>query len=328
MQTLSLLTIPEYNQTRFRHKCFGVSIDWKRFNIRSQSILEKIWWLSRRASNDTNNSTFFLDWLTFQRIRSPNWVAHNISFAFEGTDGVPVSIPVVHVEVYRKWQWLKWSVARVDFYWAYFHFCHVVPEILRWMYSTLSTIAENSGGDEVNVTRLDICVDIACKFPQQGYKLITPSKNTKRKVKSFMDPATNRWEGFSFDAQKNTNYGVRIYDKVVDIYAQWKDWWYENHPQNWTRIEFEFYSPYSNMNEDVIFENVTKRVLWEWRSGFEMKYRPTTWFKPITAYYWFRAYAKRHKIEIPDLLAAITEQHKIYTHEKEKFDKFIESDIV
>jgi len=307
MQSLSLLTVPEYNQRIWKRRCIGVSIDWKRFNIRRRSVIERLWYLSKHASNETNNSTYFMEWLTFQRIRSPHWIAHNVSFAFEWDDGIPISVPVVHIEVAGKWQGLKESVGRVDFYGAYFQFRHLVPNILKWMYETLESLSKE--GVDVNCTRVDVCVDIQTKFPQGGYNLITPSKNTKRKVQSFRDPKTNKWEGFSFDAKKNSAYGIRIYDKAIDIKDQGKEFWYKWYPETWTRVEFEFYNPYASMDESTLVKNVTKRVLGEGISWFDLKYRPTSWLTPQTAYNWFKSYAKKHGIEIQSLIDVIQKEH-------------------
>lgn len=307
MQALSLLTVPEYNQRIWKRKCIWVSIDWKRFNIKSRDVIEWLWYLSRKWSNETNNSTYFMEWLTFQRIHSPNGIAHNVSFAFEWEDWIPVSIPVVHIEVAWRWQWLKDSVGRVDFYGAYFQFRHLVPDILKWMYDQLEKLSKE--WIRVNCTRIDVCVDIHAKFPQCGYNLITPSKNTKRKVQSFRDPKTNKWEGFSFDAKKNSAYGIRIYDKAIDIRDQGKQFWYLWYPDTWTRVEFEFYNPYSSMDEETLFKNVTKRVLGEWMSWFTLKYRPTSWLTPQTAYNWFKSYAKKHWVEIQSLIDVIQKEH-------------------
>ena len=312
MIAFSILEVPTYLKKKLLKKCIGVHVDYKRFNIKHNEIFWEIPLLLKKA-NDTDNSNMSFDGeVSFLRVSSPRWIAHQVIVAFIGI--WPVAI--CYIEQYWNWQGLQWSKWRIDFYGAFFHFMDFIPDRYIRMYKKLCDLAELKKW--VNVTRIDIACDFDFEFPQSGDNWIRPCKNSKRDV--YMYKTDGKKNSFWYLSSKNSWYGVRIYNKKVDIMKNGKEKWYWGEkciPKNWTRIEFEFYPPYSKMSDEELMKLCYHRITWDIHLELWMKFRPILEFSVENAYNYFERYAKSHWISIETLIDEIMWFH-IYIEEKKE----------
>lgn len=87
-----------------------------------------------------------------------------------------------------------------------------------------------------------------------------------------------------------------MYDKNVQVIKKHKESWYggdDNMPKNWTRVEFEFYNPYSSMDESALIDMCTQKLLGK-KIYLGMTMRPNYTFNIENAYSYFERYAKNH----------------------------------
>lgn len=267
--------------------------------------MEWLHFYSYKSNNETNSESTF-DWeVLYTRVHSPRGIAHKIvmNVVWLGP------IPIAYVEVYAQWQWLRGSVGRIDFYGAFFHFKDSVPERYIRLYNELMRLAEKTS--KVRITRVDIAMDFAYDFPQNGWSWIVPSGNSSRQVSCYKHQGL--WNSYWYLSGKNSGYWVRIYDKLIDIAHNWKEdwyWWKEKLPKNWTRIEFEFYPPYTVSNDDnKLKEMCLARTCWNWVISIWLEFRPTMVFKVENAYNYFERYAKNHWITIKQLIDEVVKYY-------------------
>ncbi len=310
MEAFSIIEIPPYIKTKLKRKLLGVNMDYKRFNIRDREIIRGIHQFSRKAS-DTDNSDIIYDWeVAMQRIHSPRWIAHNILLSMVGWK----PIWFAYMEVYWPWQGLRGSVGRIDFKWSFFHFYDQIPERWKQVYNALI----EQEGKIVRTTRKDVAFDFAYEFPQWGDKWINPAKNSKRSVECYKH--NGLFNSYGYLAEKNTNYGIRIYNKIIDIEKNSKEfwyWWTEKLPKNWTRIEFEFYPPYSLKSDEELMKICSMRLLGSDSISLWLPYRPCFDFKLESAYSYFTRYALNHWITIDVLLEELVDYHTEQNYKKE-----------
>lgn len=105
---------------------------------------------------------------------------------------------------------------------------------------------------------------------------------------------------------------MRIYNKLIDIGKNEKEFWYGGKsklPENWTRIEFEFYPPYSLKSEKEMMENCFERVCGVKGIVLGIPYRPVFEFSIERAYSYFERYAKNHGISMDELIDSIVDHH-------------------
>ena len=362
MEAFSILSVPEYIMKKNDKTIIGCNIDYKRFNIRSAKVLDNLFINFIRANNITNSNVAYdgevafiraevppvrketmktvkfdpktdthlgVDKIRYKRIGSPRGVAHQIVISFENIGPVPIAF----IEQYGKGQGLNNAVARIDFYGAFFHFYDWIPHRYQALYLELMYQAElhtseidgkkvNVKGDTVRVTRVDIAFDFAQPFPQNGGKWITPCANSKRDVELFRH--RGKFNSYGYLSNKNSWYGVRMYNKLIDIDKLGKWNWYggiSKLPKEWTRVEFEFYPPYSSdYSDDELRVMCEKRLLRKGNISLGMKFRPTFDFKIVDAYAYFEKYAKNHGITMDQLIDEIVAYHVTLVEEKNKLD--------
>ena len=346
MKAFSIIDIPVY-QSRKLKKCENsMQIDYKRFNIRDRDLFESLfttevawliaWWKNwTQFTNITNSNVAYDREVAFLRVDtknsesrlkvgqtwekkvySPRWIAHQIIAVAEWV----WPIPFAYIEMYWKWQGLKWSVGRIDFYWAFFHFFEDVPVRYRNLYNKLQTLSRNDD-KKVGVTRVDIAFDFFdFEYPQNSHLWINPAKQSKRSVEvRYHDKKIN---STSYLAEKNSWYWVRIYNKSLQVMQSQKWNWYwgkEKIPENWTRIEFEFYNPYSSMDELELRKMCKLKVFWD--SDFEIWHapKPRFEFNVENAYRYLEKYAKNHWVTVEILLDECLKYHKYLQEIKENY---------
>jgi len=304
MKALSIIEIPVYQKKKFKKKVLWVSIDYKRFNIKDNDIIENSIFFLHRAPNDTNSNIKY-DWnVSYIRCHSPRWVAHQIIVSMENIWPVPIA----YAELYRKGQGLKWSLWRVDFYGAFFHFFKDLPD--RYIIAYNSLMSKSIISDKVRVTRIDVAIDLQIPFPQNWWNWIRPCKNSNREVVSYR----HEWKfnSYWYLADKNSWYWVRMYNKFVNVDKLWKHkwyWWFDKMPEDWTRIEFEFYPPYSVMEEWELMQICKEKIVWNIQVNLWLPFRPNFDFDIENAYNYFLKYAKNHWIEMETLLDELVSHH-------------------
>lgn len=314
MEAFSIFKVPKYQQKKLFDSALGVSVDYKRFNIRDRKLLDGILLASHKADNITNTNVAY-DWqIAYIRVNSPRGVAHQVVASFEEVWPVPFA----YIEIYWLGQWLRWAVARIDFYGAFFHFFDDLPQRYKNLYEHLIELSKNED-KKVWCTRIDIAIDFNYAFPQKWSKWFHPAKNSQREVSSW----EHHWllNSVAYLAEKNTWYGVRMYDKNVQVRKKKKESWYggeDKMPNDWTRIEFEFYNPYSSMEESKLIDLCTEHILWR-KVNLEMVMRPNYTFNIENAYTYFERYAKNHWLSMDQLVKEIVKYHAYILEKKELY---------
>jgi len=314
MQAFSIIDVPKYQQKALWKTVRSMSIDYKRFNIRDRKILEGLFVNSYRADNETNTNVIY-DWnIAFLRVKSPRGIAHQIIATAEEVG----AIPIAYVEVYGVWQGLRGSVGRVDFYGAFFHFLDDLPQRYKNLYNHLMELSKK-WDKKVWVTRVDVAMDFDYPFPQNGHLWIDPAKTSKRNVEvRYHHKLVN---SVAYLAEKNSGYWVRIYNKALQVDQKNKQSWYgwaEKIPENWTRIEFEFYNPYSSKDEEELKLMCVDRILWR-KVAIGLPSRPTYNLNIESAYKYFERYAKNHGVTIKQLLDELVAHHEYLEKSKDYY---------
>jgi hypothetical protein len=88
-----------------------------------------------------------------------------------------------------------------------------------------------------------------------------------------------------------------MYNKTVDVIKSGKENWYggaEKIPEKWTRIEFEFYPPYSLMDDEELMRMCYEKTIGYGNIDLGMRFRPNYEFKIESAYVYFARYARNH----------------------------------
>jgi len=304
MEAFSIIDIPKYQQKKLCQSAKAVGVDYKRFNIKDRKILEGLFYNSYMASNDTNSNVSYNGKIAHVRVKSPRGRAQQVVATFEEVGAVPFC----YYEEYGVWQGLKWSVARIDFYGAFFHFKDDLPIQYRKLYDYLMEQSKKNPW-KVRVTRVDIAFDFDYQFPQKWHNWINPAKHSQREVEMYK----HQWlyNSYGYLAEKNTGYWVRIYDKTVETGKHHKEAWYgwkENIDDNWTRIEFEFYPPYSTMWDNTLIDMCQEKILGK-KVSLGMLARPTYTFNIENAYKYFERYAKNHGIDMQTLIHELQVHH-------------------
>lgn len=303
---MSILEIPDYIKKRYKRHILGVSIDYKRFNIRDRKLMDSLLLSAHKANNETNSNVAYDGEVAFVRVWSPRWVAHKVVMSVENI----WPVPFCYVEIYWLGQGLKWSIAKIDFYGAFFHFIDIVPKRYLDLYTYLQDLSIQET-QKVKVTRIDVAIDVARAFPQNQGNWIKPCENSKREVQMYKHKGL--FNSYWYLSDKNRWYGVRLYNKIVDIEKNWKQnwyWWSEKLPKNWTRIEYEFYDPYTKWNDDDLMRICAEKVLWDGQVSLWLKFRPCFDFKIELAYWYFERYAKSHGISMERLIKDIKDYHE------------------
>ena len=102
-----------------------------------------------------------------------------------------------------------------------------------------------------------------------------------------------------------------MYNKILDIDQKGKQSWYtDTLPENMTRIEFEFYPPYSNINtSDSMISYCCDKIFGYPLKPLGLVYRPDMGFKLENAYEYFVRYAKSKGVSIDYLIKEMYNYH-------------------
>lgn len=351
MESFSILNIPKYKKNWLTKLKPTMQLDYKRFNIKDLSILEQVLWAElmsiacprewKEVTNFTNSNVAYdndiallrvdtwnvkkeeskidvKEWEKWRkRIFSPRWVAHQLIGTAVGIWVIPFAL----IEKYWKWQWLRWSVARIDFYGAFFLFADDLPARYRRIYAKLQELTRTEPS-KISVTRVDVAIDFKWyPFPQQCHLWVKPCKNSKRDVDVRMHE--QKINSVSYLSTKNSWYWIRIYNKTLQVNKDSKKVnWYGGKwkvPEDWTRFEFEFYPPYSKLDELDLLKKVKERMFWTDSIELWLPVRPTIEFNVENAYNFMMRYAKNHWITMEMLLESCYDYHVQMEEKKEYY---------
>jgi len=304
MLAMSFLQIPEYKRKMLKKWLIWVDIDYRRFSFDSRKILDGYiqeylpWYF---GASDCDNSSFsYNSEALITRVASPRGTAYQVVIAFENIGPVPI----IYFEFYKEWLGMKNTVGRIDFYGSFFHFNNYIDDRYRELYRKLH---EGLKTGDSRSTRVDVAFDFIFPFPQDT-SWIVPSKNSDREVSFYK----HGWKinSIAYLSGKNSGYGVRLYNKNISVEKTGKENWYwgrEAISNDWTRIEFEFYPPYSPKTDDEIISICSEKLLHDKYPNLNLKYRPNFVFNVENAYKYFERYAKNHGMTMNDLLDCLME---------------------
>lgn len=311
MKWFSLLQIPENNLSIFQQNFLSSSVDYQRFSFSHLREFEDLLWnyFPWYDLVDTNNSnSIFFTSAVLSRVPSPRGRAFQYIITIEWI----WPVPLLFIEMYSNW--LKNSYGRIDFYGSFFHFFRFLPDRIQFLYNRLND-SYIDPSSSISCTRVDIALDFSCSFPKDVQKWIKPSKNSLRTAKCY-NWIDDKFNSISYLTKKNSGYGVRMYNKTIDIQQKWKSLWYGSAlPPDLTRLEFEFYPPYSSHTTEHLINLCSSRVFGSVVTPIWFPYYPDLWFNVENAYTYFIRYAKSKWLSISTLLEEINNFHLTQTGE-------------
>lgn len=302
MRWFSIFQLTEEDTAYFHASLVSVGIDYQRFSFSDTDTMSRIlnsYFPNTWLIDSDNSNTLYVHTGALTRVSSPRGFAYIYTLAFEGIGAVPICF----FEIYKNP--FGGSVGRIDLYGSFFHFESFLPMELRHLKEDL--LSEWSR-DHIRCTRTDVALDFEMPYPQNICDIITPSRHAKRWVNTYNDNGV--LNSASYLTRKNSWYGVRVYNKILDIKQKGKEFWYDNLPDNLTRVEFEFYPPYSHINDSTqILELVLDRLFGNKNIPVGLGSRPQLWFVVENAYAYFKRYAISKGVSVDFLIEEITKYH-------------------
>lgn len=330
-RTMEWLKIPKKVQREFRENVIAMNVDFMQYTCYKISEplknLYNILWFNWEIIDSDNSSILHNNKqnLSLNKIDTAHGYAYSIIFHSPGF----APLPIVSIEVYNedKVKFLK-TEWKIVFYGAYFVFRELLaeeaPEVLRFHNSieAASMIkvqkVENSQGKKLfekslyKRTRVDIATDIALPMSKKWLSTyIQPHKNSKTAPRMYnYDPLTEIFQSVAYIPRLTQWIGIRIYNKVLDIHNKNKQSW---HPTYWTdknpivtRLEI-IYSWDTAQNTIENLMNYTKhRLFGDDQIKLKRHIRPKSQYSPLSAYEYFKRYAKNHGKSLKEVLDDVT----------------------
>lgn len=306
MKPFSMISIPEKDIITLKKTFLSISTDYKRFSISEKDVFLDIiseYFPTAILLDSDNSNSSWSDEALLVRTPTPRGRAYQYIISIEGIWPVPLA----YIESYEN-QTISESVGRIDFYGAFFHFKDFIPTNLSKLYNELN----NSQISAIRCTRHDVALDFNMSLPINSHKWILKGKNAKKTPHYYNCNEQWIFQSFSYLTKRNSGYWLRVYNKLLDTKDKWKGAWYwDNIPNNWTRIEFEFYPPYSSeVSEQTLFDSVNSRFFGSHVVPMGLPLRPDLWFKVQSAYIHFQRYAKSKGITMDRLLEDLKGYHE------------------
>ena len=315
-RTLEWLKIPTKKQKEFRDNLISVEVDYLQYTCYkiSKPLIHLNDTLGFNWEIDSDNSNIAYNYnlnLAMERRDTKKWYAYSISFM---SPWFP-PIPVINIEVYNqdKVQLLK-TEWKIVFYGAYFVFREIIsdeaPEIIRFHNMVeLGSIVSVNKRDSKNLqekplfkrTRVDIATDVAIPVSKKWLtKYIQPHKNSKHAIRHYnYDPITEIFQSVAYIPRLTQWMGIRVYNKIQDISNKMKQAWYPTYGLDKehkivTRIELVFAWDLAQEKIENIIQFAKYRILWDSEIKLKRKTRPKSQYNELTAYEYFKRYAKNH----------------------------------
>lgn len=340
-RTMEWLNLPPKVQKEFKDNLIAMNLDFMQYtcyNIQDAIInLRNIVWFTWEIDNDNSNIEFnYTMNLSMTNTQTKNGHAYSIFFNSPWF----ASVMIASVEVYSedKVQLLK-TEGKIVFYGAYFVFQENIqeeaPEIIRF-YNAIETWTilkyHNIKKDNKIIqkplykrTRVDIATDVWIEMSKKWLtSYIQPHKNSKHVPRPYnYDPVTEIFQSVGYIPRLKQGIWIRVYNKVLDMQSKNKKSWHPNYgtAENpiVTRLEIVYSWDFAQNKIQDLFEYTKFRLLWDEKTKLKPKIRPKSEYSPLSAYEYFKRYAKNHGKTLREVLDDVM---CITITEEEGKDKF------
>lgn len=291
-------------QRKLKKSLFNIQLDYEIFSVENIVFGQKrnsnwlyVWWdrfwvrlfyeyMSKLAKweldIDTDNSnTYYVPWeeVTVSKSKTPRWYFYNFYITFAGK-----VVNIFTIEEFTKNNTFHNEIWRFIFRWAFYYFWEYIPAYIIDIYSQIKNQWESNKDKNsiIKRTRVDVAFDFDCEvFNYAKYTNI--SSVSKTAVRAYDPNKDWLFSSFSYlPVKSNKWYGFRIYDKIKDTKDKNKYFWYWdtlNGLENWQRIEYEIYSPYSHQcTDEELFawfssvllgtDKIEKKIVWKPKSQY------------------------------------------------------------
>ena len=321
-RTMEWLQIPEKTQKNFIKNFIHIDVDYMQYtcyNIKTPlELIYNILGFSGTIDQDNSNVEYNYNLnLSLTHMETRMWQAYIITFMSPWFPPIPIG----SVEVYNpnKKGAIK-TEGKIVFYGWYFVFKEIItsecPEFIRFVNAIeLWSIIQTQNQKDKPIykrTRVDIAIDIKSKISQRWmYKYIKPSKNSKHAVKPYnYTPELGWFQSFGYIPWLSKMIGIRVYNKVLDIKAKNKHCYHpaygtEEIPDV-TRIEIIYGWDTAMQKIDTLIDYTKFRILWTDQINMKRINRPKSQYSPLSAYEYFKRYAKNHWKSLKDVLDDVT----------------------
>lgn len=331
-RTMEWLDLSPKIQTEFSKNFLACEVDYLQYTCYKISEPLKNFYqiLGFTGTIDTDNSNVEINEkknMTLTHNETRLWHAYMLTFL---SPWFP-PIPIASIEVYNPNK--KWAIKsewKIVFYGAYFVFREIiaeeVDEVIRFHNTVeLGTILQTQKSETpvYKRTRVDIAVDVKLPVSQKWLKkYIRPHKNSKQVAKPYnYRPELGGWQSISYIPNIGKGIWIRIYNKILDIRAKRKESWYPNYGNEEnpivTRIELIYGGDAATDTIENLLNYTKFRIMGKNETQIKRKIRPKSVYSPLSAFNYFKRYAKNHGKELHEVLYDIT-QMLLQEEEKNK----------
>lgn len=331
------LQLPEKTQKEFRQNLIAMEVDFMQYTCYSINDplrnLYNIVGFSWEIDSDNSNMEMSHN-MNLSMTRQNTALGYAYSIFFHSPGFAPVS--VFSIEVYNESnvKLLK-TEGKIVFYGAYFVFREILaeeaPEVLRFhnsveLWSVLKVKTQTGAKHKIEKplykrTRVDIATDVAVPMCKKWLtKYIKPHKTSKHVPRPYnYDDITETFQSIGYIPRLTRWIWMRVYNKVLDIQKKNKYSWHPTYgtEQNPVVTRLEIVYGWDTAQETIQnLMNYTKfRLLWDQTTKIKRQIKPKSQYSPLSAYEYFKRYAKNHWKSLRDVLddvmmITITEEQK------------------
>lgn len=326
-RTIEWLQIPYSTQKKFAKKIINVDVDYLQYTCYDieqvfrymYGMLGFNWEIDDDNSNIEYNERYNL---SLHCVGTKMWRAYTVTFL---SPWFP-PIPIISLEIYNedKVKLLK-TQGKIVFYGSYFPFRQIiaedVPEVIRFANWIERFTIQNSNSKPIcKRTRVDIALDFEENISMSWIKrYITPHKNSKHAVRHYnWDREKRSYQSLAYIPSLSRGIGIRIYNKILDLKMKNKKFLYPEYGEkfkNVMRIEMIYAWDFAQNDLFDLIKYTKHRILWDFEVAIQKRSQPKSEYSPLSAYNYFKRYAKNHGktlIEVLDDVTAIciTEERK------------------
>lgn len=327
-RTMEWLQIPAIAQKEFRENLIAMQVDFMQYTcykiIEPIKNLYNIVGFSWEIDSDNSNVQMAYNMnLSMTRNNTPRWYAYSIFFHSPWF----APVPVFSIEVYSdsNIKLLK-TEGKIVFYGAYFVFREILaeeaPEILRFhnsieLWTLLKAQLETGIKHKIEKpiykrTRIDIATDVAVTMSKKWLKsYIKPHKTSKHAIRPYnYDEITETFQSIAYIPRLTRWIWIRVYNKVLDIQKKNKQSWHptygtEIHPVV-TRLEIVYGWDTAQESIENLIKYTQHKLLWTDQMKLKRKIQPKSKYSPLSAYEYFKRYAKNHGKSLKEVLDDVT----------------------
>lgn len=304
-------------QRLFKKTLFNAQLDYEVFSFENKIFWDKkrgwdrywykkfieycsFFWKWVVLDGDNSNEAYFEEyWMTVTKNKTPRGFFYNFSIVFAWK-----SVNIFTIEEFNA-KGLTNECWRLIFRGAFYYFQNEIPDFVLEAYSKLKNewkLTINSDNQIIKRTRVDVAFDF--DFETFDYaKFVKKSVNSKTAIKAYNPNDNWLYTGIQYlPVKSNKWYWFRIYDKKRDTIDKWKQFWYWdslNDYQNWNRIEYEIYPPYSNQcTDEELFAGISNVLLWTEKVEKKIIWKPKSQYNVENSLKNFQKYASNHWVGV------------------------------